>query len=207
GGNDRLNGYKGNDLLYGLGGNDTLKGKQGNDILEGGAGRDKLYGGDGEDKLIGGEGDDTLYGNEKDDILAGGPGKDVLKGGSGSDTYLFGRGDGEDVITDKDSAGKYKDVVVFGEDIAAEQLWFSRHGRDLEVQVIGSEDRLAVSKWYDGGERHMDAFHLTDGQVLLEAQVHQLVDAMAAFDPSASGDLDLSPQPEELAPVIAASWQ
>ncbi|WP_156952548.1 hypothetical protein [Microvirgula aerodenitrificans] len=47
-----------------------------------------------------------------------------------------------------------------------------------------------------------------DGQILLDAQVNNLVQAMASFSPPAAGQMTL---PENysraLAPVIAASWK
>jgi Ca2+-binding RTX toxin-like protein len=63
--------------------NDTIGWSNGADWLDGGAGNDTLYG------LVGG------------DILIGGAGNDVMTGGSGSDDFrYFGRGFGNDVITD-----------------------------------------------------------------------------------------------------------
>ncbi len=69
-----------NDSLYGGNGNDTIRGNAGNDKLYGQAGNDKLYGGAGKDSLIGGKGNDSLWGN------------------SGADTFIYGTGDGKDVI-------------------------------------------------------------------------------------------------------------
>ena len=62
-------------------------------------------GGDGNDTLIGGAGNDTLIGVDGDDRLVGGTGNDLLRGCAGNDTYVFGRGDGQDVIAD--SMGRY----------------------------------------------------------------------------------------------------
>jgi Ca2+-binding RTX toxin-like protein len=71
--NDVINGHGGNDSLYGLSGADVLRGDAGNDILDGGAGNDRLDGGTGSDRLT---------------------------GGAGNDMFVFGRGYGQDTITD-----------------------------------------------------------------------------------------------------------
>ena len=52
-------------------------------------------------ELHGGAGDDTLTGGWGGDWLAGDEGADTLKGGYESDTYLYGRGDGQDVVHDE----------------------------------------------------------------------------------------------------------
>jgi hypothetical protein len=65
-----------------------------------------------------------------------------------------------------------------------------------------------VEDWYRGAEHRVKRFETAGGQVLLEAQVKQLVQAMAAFTPSPPGQSALPPQYQQaLEPVIAASWQ
>lgn len=70
---------------------ETIYGGTGNDSITGGAGNDRLYGDAGNDKLLGGAGADTLY---------GGGGADTLTGGDGKDIFVYGSGDGKDVIAD-----------------------------------------------------------------------------------------------------------
>ena len=41
---------------------------------------------------------ETLTGTAGNDVLDGGAGNDVLSGSGGNDTYLFGKGDGKDVV-------------------------------------------------------------------------------------------------------------
>jgi VCBS repeat-containing protein len=78
------------------------------DLLDGGAGNDRLYGGKGSDWLKGGDGVDMLFGGAGGDILEGGAGDDkqadgsaAILGGAGSDQYVFGYGDGVDVLFDE----------------------------------------------------------------------------------------------------------
>lgn len=218
-GNDTLIGYASDDLLMGNDGNDSLSGEAGNDLLDGGAGADSLRGGAGNDRLSGGAGADNLQGGSGSDTLHGGAGNDVLIGGThdaywntysgaGDDTYVLGRGDGPDTIYDTDSTAGNTDVLRMLQDIQAEQFWMRRVGYDLEVSVIGTQDKATISNWYAGTQYQVEKFLLDDGQALLARQVNALVDAMAAFSPPPPGQLTLTPeQHTALAPLIAASWQ
>ena len=62
-------------------GDSLLNGRAGDDVLDAGAGNDRVYGGTGED------------------IIIGGTGNDFLNGGSGADVFVFGQGDGDDLIS------------------------------------------------------------------------------------------------------------
>ena len=117
-GNDKLFGNAGNDSLNGGDGKDTLSGGTGNDKLFGNAGNDSLSGGDGKDTLSGGAGNDKLYGGAGNDCIKGGTGKDTIVGGAGNDslwgddgadTFIYGKGDGKDIIYGFDS----KDTLTF----------------------------------------------------------------------------------------------
>ncbi len=99
-GDDLLNGGGGIDTLWGSFGDDTLYGNAGDDELLGGADDDQLFGGDDNDTLDGGSGNDSLYGNIGTDTLDGGAGNDFLRGGVYADTFVFGDGDGVDVVDD-----------------------------------------------------------------------------------------------------------
>lgn len=195
-------------FLTGGDGNDERIGFPVSDLLSGGLGNDSLYGGWGNDTLLGGQGNDMLYGGGDDDLLQGGAGDDVLRGDAGSDTYLFGRGDGRDLISNYDAGVGSVDTLLFGENIPVEALWFRQNGNGLEVSVLGGSERVTVSSWYSGSAYHLDQFKSADGKTLLDSQVQSLVDAMAAFGvpPGGEGNLTAA-QREELNLVIAANWQ
>ncbi len=95
-GDDGIDGGDGNDTLLGQGGNDTVVGGNGIDAIAGGDGNDRLYGGSGADVIFGGSGNDVIY---------GGTGGDVLKGEAGADIFVFGPGDGGDLIMDLNYGG------------------------------------------------------------------------------------------------------
>ena len=158
-------------------------------------------------RLAGLAGNDTLKGGAAGDLLIGGTGNDRLEGGLGSDTYDFGRGDGQDTIVENDPAADAVDTLHFEAGIAASQLWWRKTGNNLEVSVIGSSDKVTLSNWYLGAERHVEVFELADGHRLLDTQVQTLVQAMASFSPPAAGQTSLPPNYQSsLNGVLAASW-
>ncbi|MBW8893896.1 MAG: hypothetical protein JF617_17980, partial [Burkholderiales bacterium] len=120
-----------------------LQGTPGADTLNGGRGNDTLQGVDGNDKLNGGDGSDALYGGNGDDTLDGGTGNDWLDGGTGNNTYLFGRGDGQDTVatTYDGTAGKLNTV----------QRSQGSTNESLEIAIVGSDDRLVVNYFFQGG--------------------------------------------------------
>ena len=122
-GADLLDGGAGHDRLIGGAARDVLLGGRGADRLIGGGGGDRLEGGGGQDRLIGNRGDDTLGGGATDDLLRGGAGEDVLDGGGGgdrliggggADRFVFGPGDGADMIADFGRGGDVIDLSAFG---------------------------------------------------------------------------------------------
>lgn len=146
---------------------------------------------------LGGAGNDTLFGSS---------GNDTLGGGSGADGYEFGLGSGQDIVSNQTHAGE-GDQVAFGSGISTDQLWFTQSGRDLLVSVIGTGDQVSVQGWYDSSGNHVDSFKTSDGQVLLDSQVDNLVSAMAAFAPPGMGQTTLAQSyQDQLLPIIAANW-
>lgn len=198
----------------------TNTGTEGNDSLAGTVHySERLAGGDGNDTLTAVGNDDLLDGGAGDDVLQtsnantthrttfnGGAGNDTITGTWNADTYLFDRGDGSDSITDVGPSST-TDKLVFGEGISDQDLWFSRSGNHLLVQVLGDDGQVQVNNWYGSANNRIEEMHLSDGQRLLYAQVDALVQAMAAFAPPAPGQTTLTPEQQSaLAPVIAASW-
>jgi hypothetical protein len=66
-----------------------------------------------------------------------------------------------------------------------------------------------VKDWYSGAANHVEQFKTTDGgKTLLDSNVQNLVNAMAAFAPPAAGQTTLPANYQSsLTPVIAANWQ
>nr|WP_261803737.1 S8 family serine peptidase [Variovorax sp. PAMC26660] len=155
--------------------------------------------------LIGNGQANTLNGGAGNDFLDGRGGNDTLSGGDGNDTYLMGRGYGGDHISENDATTGNTDVASF--DSSADQLWFRQTGNDLEVSLIGTNDKLVVDNWYLGGQYHVEQFKSSNGKTLLDGQVQNLVQAMAGFSPPAAGQTTLPANCQSsLSQVIAANW-
>lgn len=182
------NGTENADLIYGKNSDDSLYGCGGDDTLYGGAGADKLYGGNGNDLLDGGVENDSLY------------------GGAGNDTYLMYRGMGVDRLGEDDNTSRDIDTLQLGAGINIDQLWFRKTGWDnLEIGIIGSNDSMTIEGWdfrFKGtpGEsaHHIARLETADGKVLLNNQIDQLAQAMAAYTPPPLGQTTLSGQYEAL---------
>jgi hypothetical protein len=154
-----------------------------------------------------GNGNTNGTGNALANVLVGNAGNNILAGGQGGDTYQAGRGMGQDRIVENDATPDAIDVLSFGAEIGAGQLWMRRVGNDLEVNIIGTAYKAAVQDWYLGSAYHVEQIRLSDGKMLLDSDVEVLVQAMAAFAPPAMGQTDLpAAYATQLAPVIAASW-
>ena len=180
-GDDVLQGGHGNDTLHAGSGTDRLTGGEGSDALYGGAGVDQISGGAGDDQLYGGAGDDVIQGGSGADRLVGGSGHDQLIGGSGTDRYEFNRGDQGTTIIEK---GSDQDQLVFDSSIALADLWWSRQGQDLQIDLLGqSDDRVTIKDWYLQPDKQIEQVQYGDGQILNQTQIQALVDAMAGLTP------------------------
>ena len=201
---DNLVGWHGIDSLDGGGGNDTLDGASGNDLIDGGDGQDLITDHFGVNTLRGGAGNDTIRSRG---TFAGGSGDDLLQSTDVwfGDTYLFGIGDGKDVINDHGYGGT--DVIIFGGGINANMLWLQKSGTDLDVTRIGSTEGISIKNWYASSYQQIERFLSGDGKVLSNSNVDSLVSAMAAFSPPSVGQTSLSNSYfSALNSVIAANW-
>lgn len=105
-------------------------------------GDDTVYAGSGNDAINGGSGNDSLFGEAGNDVLRGGIGDDYLEGGTNNDVYLFGRGDGEDIITELSTGGT--DKIVFDQGITLSDVIFGRFGNDLVIKIQNSLDTVVI---------------------------------------------------------------
>ncbi len=176
-------------------------------LFAGTDGADIIKGTVGADAIAGGGGADTLSGDGGNDVLDGGAGNDALTGGAGNDNYVFRRGYGVDTVNESDTTAGNADLLSFGSDVVADQLWFRRSGSNLEVSIIGTDDKVSISNWYSGSTYQVEQFRTSDGMLLLNSQVAALVGAMAAFAPPAAGQTTMpADYRATLDPVIAANW-
>ncbi len=162
-----------------------------------------------DNSLLGNTANNVLTGNGGADTLDGGAGTDTLTGGGGNDTYLLGRGHGADTVVENDAGSGNLDIARFLAGVAHDQVWFLRSGNNLETSIIGTGDKFVIRDWYLGGQYRVEQFNTTDeNKILLESDVQNLVDAMAAFAPPPMGQTTLPPDYRQaLDSVIAANWQ
>ncbi|MBB3178464.1 calcium-binding protein [Variovorax sp. Sphag1AA] len=116
-------------------------------------GTDTVFAGKGNDVLSGGEGADQLNGEDGADTLDGGTGNDQLNGGTGNNVYLFGRGDGQDIITSTyDSTVNKLSVLQFKAGVMPSDVAVRRvvdAGREsLELSIVGSTDKIIVRDFF-----------------------------------------------------------
>ncbi len=149
----------------------------------------------------------TLRGEAGNDRLNGRKGTDTLIGGSGNDIYIFGREYGMDTLIENDSAAGNIDTMRFLPGISADQIWFQHVGNNLEASIIGTTDKIVINDWYLGSANHIERFRTSNGMVLHDNQVNDLVNAMADFDPPKIGETTLPGNYASiLDPVIASLW-
>jgi hypothetical protein len=125
---------------------------------------------------------DYLTGDTQDNVFDGGAGNDTITGGGGNDTYLFGRGDGVDTIVNGVAAnGGASSVLQLKAGIGADDLWLSRQGNDLVIQILGTTDRVDVSNWFANSYSELGAIVLDNGLALDDAAINNLVGVLAAY--------------------------
>lgn len=131
---------------------------------------DYIVGPDSDASLAGLAGDDQLLGGSGDDTLDGGVGTDFLSGGSGSDTYLFGYGDGEDVLDDNGEAADI-DVIQLGAGIGTGDITLTRDSSSLYISLNGTADRLTVNGWANEPAYSIEQIQFAEGTVWDKAEI------------------------------------
>jgi Ca2+-binding RTX toxin-like protein len=150
-----------------------------------------------------------IYGNAGNNVLSGQQGADILNGGAGSDTYDMKRGYGLEAIFDTDRSGVDTDIVLFENTISIQSLWFTQSGLDLNIQIIGTDDRVLIKNWYKSDSARIEEF-VIKGQTkkMLDQDVQTLVNQMASMTPPAVGQTELSAaQVQQLQPVWNLVWK
>jgi YD repeat-containing protein len=158
------------ETMRGLGGDDQLYGLSGDDVLFGGPGRDLLWGGDGNDTLVGEGGQNYLTGEAGDDELMGGPETDIVQ--------VF-EGHGHDRLRCELGG---TDWLLFGGELSAQRLSYSREGDDLLVRVDdGAAQSVRVVGHFRGGEAMLDYLQPAGAQYATTgAQINAIIAAQGS---------------------------
>ena len=160
------------------------------------------------DTFTGTSGDDQITGTDRDETITGSAGNDTIDAGGGSDRIFFGEGDGQDVINQLDTAAAdaNTDTLVFDSALQTDELWFSRNGNSLQINIVGTDDQVTINDWYNSSDRQLDTIEVGSA-VLLNSEVDQLVNAMAGFDvPDGAGDVVPDAVKQQLEPTLTAVW-
>lgn len=153
----------------------------------------------------------TLTGNDADNVLTGLGGNDLLIGGAGNDTVLYTRGNGQDVVRDTSGAA---DQLILAK-LTPLDLVISQQVNDLRIAIRNSTDSVTIQNWYTNPTTNqIETIHAGKGDVLLNTQVDQLIQAMAGFTQqtglswdAAAGGAGTAQQQADFQNVIAANWQ
>ncbi len=111
-------------------------------------------------------GNDNLTGSEGDDVFNAKSGNDTLNGGmSGNDTYVFGRGYGQDTISDYDSTAGSSDTIRLNPDVAPGDVTLWRDQSNLVLGINGTNDTITVQSWFDDPAYRVEKIQFADGTV------------------------------------------
>jgi Ca2+-binding RTX toxin-like protein len=166
----------------------------------------------GSNSLAVGNGDDnSLTGGLGDDTLTVGTGTgNTLNGGGGNDTYNFGSAFGQDIITNfSSSATDPHGQITFGAGVTDQSLWFAQNGDALEIDLLGTDDKITVQDWFDASAAQVAGIH-AGGMELDNGDVSQLIQAMASFSAHNGsfnpGTAVAMPADATLQAAITANW-
>jgi YD repeat-containing protein len=174
--------------------------------LAGTSGNDRLYASGTQAIIAGGDGDDVLFSDTVDHTIQGGNGNDqivsysahdVIDGGAGNDritaqgdnaTYLFGRGDGQDIVYRATNAGaqtlRFK-AGVAPADIRVRHVDFGNPNNasyDLQLSIVGTTDSVQIQGYLrSGGVTYgpVSSFVFADGTTWTLADIESRVDTSA----------------------------
>ena len=121
------------------------------------------------------EGNDVLRGNNEDNTLYGNGGDDRLEGGEGNDTYVFGKGDGNDTISDTSGENKIK----FKEGIGKENITFQRIDNDLLLKY-GENDTVRINNQF-GGSSIEQQIALASGEYITASKINKIIEDLNAY--------------------------
>jgi Ca2+-binding RTX toxin-like protein len=234
--NNILTGNSANNSLTGNAGDDTLNGGTGSDTHVGGTGNDTYVVDNADGDVVFenvGEGTDTVQssvewalganienlmltgtsaingtGNTLNNTLTGNSANNTLTGGAGNDTYIYNSGGGQDTIVDNDATAGNSDRLTFGAGVNPINLVLSQQTNNLRLAIHGSSDQASVQNWYTGSANQVETIQAGNGQVLLNTQVDQLIQAMANYSTQSglTWDQAIDQQPQDVQTILAAYW-
>lgn len=126
--------------------------------------------------------------------------------------YVFQDAFGQGII-DNGAGSSAKGEISFSWSVTNDDIWFSRSGNDLEIDLMGTSNQITVSGWYSSSGNQVQsiqAYDQSSDEMTLDSQIEQLVSAMAVYsanNPGFNPDLASSmPTDTALQNAIAAAW-
>lgn len=120
--------------------------------------------------IRGDAGTNSLFGWQgRSEVFEAGAGDDLLAGGAGSDRYIWGLGDGNDLVYDRTAAAE-TDVLSL-RDLDRSDVAFERTGDDLLVTIQASGETLTVRGHFLGAINGIERVDFADGTSLTAAQI------------------------------------
>ena len=137
-------------------------------VMTGTSGNDNLTGFGNANNLFGLGGNDQLVGYGGNDRLDGGVGDDLLVGGDGNDTYLFGRGGGQDRVSDFPDSGIAGDVdtVLLDSTVTPADIRLQATADfGLLLTINGATDSLLIEGYFFGPLYQIEQIQFSDSTI------------------------------------------
>jgi hypothetical protein len=148
----------------------------------------------------------TITGNSNTLILA--TGDSVTLAGI-SDTANVSGNTGA-IVIDNGAAGAQtaSNTLAFGSGVSDEQLWFVQSGNNLQIDFMNTQAEVTIANWFSGAGNQFS--EVTAGGLEIDAQISQLVQAMATYSGNNPGfnptAVSQAPSDANLQAAIAAAW-
>lgn len=143
--------------------------------------------------FLGTAGADNIYGTAQDETIDGLGGGDYLAGSTGNDTYVFGRGYGEDTISDYDTTAGNSDTIFLKPDVAPGDVTLWRDSSNLYLGINGTSDTITVQSWFDDPAYRVEKVQFADGTVwnasIMQAAIFRGTDAADSITGTAGNDV------------------
>ena len=111
--------------------------------------------------------DNVLDGGAGDDTIAGNEGADIMAGGAGSDGYVYGLGDGHDVIIDAGGSNADQDVLILSNGMKPSDVSFIRNPNSPDNLVLRFSDGgdITIKDYFLGHGAGIESLEFTGGPV------------------------------------------
>ncbi len=127
-------------------------------------------------------GNDTINAAAGSEVIDGRGGNDVVNGGGGYDTYIYREGYGNLTINDAAAGGAKPDGELdFGPGFTSQDLWFTRSGNNLDIDILGSKSQVIVDNWFTNAGAQLAEIKAYNGAEI-DTGLNQLIAAMATYD-------------------------